>query len=264
MNNRIQKYFRGKITVNKAIDCASRKIGLYWLDDVKGKESITEFERISYNGKTSVVKCYPKTGRTHQIRIHLQYLGHPIVNDPLYNQPTVWGNGNGKDGIYEYSKEQIEQNFLNIHTYEAWIIKQEQMDNNHDNNEDQDSKDEDKESNEIRDKEIKIVQIEEISNSVIDQNNSNVNNLKRKNETFETNIILNPKDQEENYKKQKIEKDEITEKLTISLGRDVKDKPSFDESLLTKDDECFECKQKYRDPKRSDLTMYLHALSYKV
>jgi 23S rRNA-/tRNA-specific pseudouridylate synthase len=62
---------------------------MYWLDDKNGKESITEFERVSFNGKTSVVKCYPKTGRTHQIRIHLQYLGHPIVNDPLYNQPTV-------------------------------------------------------------------------------------------------------------------------------------------------------------------------------
>ena len=43
--------------MNKAIDCASRKIGLYWIDDAKGKESITEFERVSYNGKTSVVKC---------------------------------------------------------------------------------------------------------------------------------------------------------------------------------------------------------------
>ena len=58
------------------------------------------------------IKGYPKTGRTHQIRIHLQYLGFPILNDPLYNQPTVWGINNGKDGIYEFTKEQIETNFL--------------------------------------------------------------------------------------------------------------------------------------------------------
>ena len=53
----ISLYYRGRQVVNKAIDCASRKIGLYWIDDAKGKESITEFERVSYNGKTSVVKC---------------------------------------------------------------------------------------------------------------------------------------------------------------------------------------------------------------
>ena len=43
--------------MDKAIDCASRKIGLYWMDDKNGKESVTEFERFSYNGKTSIVKC---------------------------------------------------------------------------------------------------------------------------------------------------------------------------------------------------------------
>ena len=46
----------------------------------------TEFEFLFYDEKsnTSVVKCYPKTGRTHQIRIHLKCLGFPIANDPCY------------------------------------------------------------------------------------------------------------------------------------------------------------------------------------
>jgi hypothetical protein len=34
------------------------------------------------------------------------------MNDPLYNQPTVWGMNNGKDGKYEFTKEQIEEKFL--------------------------------------------------------------------------------------------------------------------------------------------------------
>jgi 23S rRNA-/tRNA-specific pseudouridylate synthase len=37
----------------------------------------------------SLVHCWPLTGRTHQLRVHLQHLGHPIVNDPLYNHDFV-------------------------------------------------------------------------------------------------------------------------------------------------------------------------------
>ena len=50
------------------------------------KYAETEFEFLFYDEKsnTSVVKCYPKTGRTHQIRIHLRSLGYPIANDPCY------------------------------------------------------------------------------------------------------------------------------------------------------------------------------------
>jgi 23S rRNA pseudouridine1911/1915/1917 synthase len=53
-----------------------------------GRESETNFNVISNysNDKEtfSLVEFYPKTGRTHQIRIHAKYLGHPIVSDELY------------------------------------------------------------------------------------------------------------------------------------------------------------------------------------
>ncbi|TDZ35190.1 Uncharacterized protein C8035_v009900 [Colletotrichum spinosum] len=39
----------------------------------------------------SIVRCLPLTGRTHQIRVHLQFVGHPIQNDPLYANQRVWG-----------------------------------------------------------------------------------------------------------------------------------------------------------------------------
>jgi hypothetical protein len=45
---------------------------------------VTVFEKLSYNGHTSVVRCRPLTGRTHQIRVHVRYLGFPIANDPIY------------------------------------------------------------------------------------------------------------------------------------------------------------------------------------
>ncbi|EYU43033.1 hypothetical protein ABFS82_04G122600 [Erythranthe guttata] len=55
----------------------------------KGKVACTKFTRISTNGTQSIVLCEPITGRTHQIRVHLQFLGHPIANDLLYLSECV-------------------------------------------------------------------------------------------------------------------------------------------------------------------------------
>lgn len=57
-----------------------------------GKDCKTIFERLSYDGKTSLVRCKPLTGRTHQIRVHLRYLGFPIANDPVYGYSTPWSD----------------------------------------------------------------------------------------------------------------------------------------------------------------------------
>ncbi|CAO3600685.1 unnamed protein product [Absidia cylindrospora] len=57
-----------------------------------GKPCKTIFNRVSFDGKTSVVRCKPVTGRTHQIRVHLKYLGYPIGNDPLYGNTTSWAS----------------------------------------------------------------------------------------------------------------------------------------------------------------------------
>lgn len=62
------------------------------------EDTITERDRIrnsgmSWKGKRgySIVRCLPLTGRTHQLRVHLQYLGHPISNDPIYCNQRVFG-----------------------------------------------------------------------------------------------------------------------------------------------------------------------------
>ena len=51
-----------------------------------GDSAITEFEVMKYNENCnySVVKCILKTGRTHQIRVHMSYINHPIIGDTLY------------------------------------------------------------------------------------------------------------------------------------------------------------------------------------
>ncbi|GAB2289365.1 hypothetical protein Dimus_023672 [Dionaea muscipula] len=56
---------------------------------LKGKAASTMFTRINTNGTYSLVLCEPLTGRTHQIRVHLQYAGHPIANDMLYLSESI-------------------------------------------------------------------------------------------------------------------------------------------------------------------------------
>ncbi|KIW33722.1 uncharacterized protein PV07_00550 [Cladophialophora immunda] len=55
----------------------------------------------------SIVHCLPLTGRTHQIRVHLQFLGHPITNDPIYSNRAVFGPGLAKNDSSADQDEEI-------------------------------------------------------------------------------------------------------------------------------------------------------------
>lgn len=50
-----------------------------------GRNAVTEYEVAERFGKYTIVKCRLKTGRTHQIRVHMEYLGYPLVGDPKYS-----------------------------------------------------------------------------------------------------------------------------------------------------------------------------------
>jgi RluA family pseudouridine synthase len=54
------------------------------IDRYHGKRSLTRFRLLLSAGGYAVVEARPATGRTHQIRVHLASLGHPVVCDPLY------------------------------------------------------------------------------------------------------------------------------------------------------------------------------------
>lgn len=51
---------------------------------VNGKHALTRYEVIASDKRHSVVRLHPETGRTHQLRVHLAYIGTPIVGDRLY------------------------------------------------------------------------------------------------------------------------------------------------------------------------------------
>lgn len=53
-----------------------------------GREAITEIKLAAFNEKISLVLAKPRTGRTHQIRVHLKHIGAPILGDPIYSKDT--------------------------------------------------------------------------------------------------------------------------------------------------------------------------------
>ncbi|MDM8332101.1 RluA family pseudouridine synthase [Limosilactobacillus pontis] len=57
--------------------------------DRAGKPSVTEYWTQDTNEQGSLVKIRLHTGRTHQIRVHFTYLGHPLFGDEMYNQPSA-------------------------------------------------------------------------------------------------------------------------------------------------------------------------------
>ena len=71
-----------------------------------GKEAVTHvhvLERFKHN---TLVQCKLETGRTHQIRVHMQYIRHPIVGDPVYG----------------YRKQEIKANGQILHAYQLTFV----------------------------------------------------------------------------------------------------------------------------------------------
>ncbi|KAJ6497410.1 pseudouridine synthase [Mycena sanguinolenta] len=89
-----------EITCEEPLITLDRQMGLNVVHP-EGKPAKTVFKRIRYdaNTDTSVVLCQSSTPPTHQIRVHLQFLGHSVANDPVYSEKRIWGESLGKGGI---------------------------------------------------------------------------------------------------------------------------------------------------------------------
>ena len=54
--------------------------------DINSKDAITHFKVLERYKDATLIECTLETGRTHQIRVHMAYIGHPVINDPVYGK----------------------------------------------------------------------------------------------------------------------------------------------------------------------------------
>ncbi|KOX73141.1 RNA pseudouridylate synthase domain-containing protein 2 [Melipona quadrifasciata] len=211
-----------EVVCSEPIEVVSYKIGVCKVSE-KGKDCVTRFKRLSYNGKSSVVLCKPQTGRMHQIRVHLQYLGYPVVNDPLYNH-VVFGPEKGKGGNIGKTDQELVRDLISIHNAENWL-----------------GMDGDSEMSLFKPK-LDMEERVSLSNDKDGSSPSSTPGL----------------GEEEQQQQQE-------QSLKVTVGTQTGSEPpdsSFTNDKMTVDPHCYECKVKYRDPKPSDLVMYLHAWRY--
>ena len=57
--------------------------------DKNSKTAVTNFTVLERYKKATLIECILETGRTHQIRVHMAYIGHPLINDPVYNKKNI-------------------------------------------------------------------------------------------------------------------------------------------------------------------------------
>jgi len=86
----------------------------------KGKDAVTEWKLLADFGTVALLAVFPLTGRTHQIRVHLQSIGTPLALDPLYGSKTGLFLSEFK-ASYRLGKSQVEKPLidrLTLHSYQ--------------------------------------------------------------------------------------------------------------------------------------------------
>lgn len=97
---------KGTIRAHVGRHLRFRKLFEAYPEGEHGKEAITHYEVIERFGYVTLVRCKLETGRTHQIRVHMKYLGHPLFNDDFYGGDKIV-----KGTVYARYKQFVENCF---------------------------------------------------------------------------------------------------------------------------------------------------------
>jgi len=79
----------GTIDVNLGRSPKDRRITMAFPNDDVGRHAITHYKVLQNLRYVSLIECRLETGRTHQIRAHMKYLGHPLFNDATYGGDKI-------------------------------------------------------------------------------------------------------------------------------------------------------------------------------
>jgi len=85
----VPKPAEGTITGNIGRNPKDRKVMHVFADGSEGKHAVTHYSLIEDLGYISLIECRLETGRTHQIRVHMSYAGHPLFNDEEYGGDRI-------------------------------------------------------------------------------------------------------------------------------------------------------------------------------
>lgn len=80
----------GTIDVHVGRSLKDRRVTMAFPNGDFGKNAITHYETLKNMRYVSLVKCNLETGRTHQIRAHMRWIGHPLFNDATYGGDQIW------------------------------------------------------------------------------------------------------------------------------------------------------------------------------
>ena len=80
---------KGTITGNIGRSLRDRKVQAVFPDGSQGKPAVTHYEVLRSFGPVSLLECRLETGRTHQIRVHMQFIGHPLFSDATYGGDKI-------------------------------------------------------------------------------------------------------------------------------------------------------------------------------
>lgn len=97
---------KGTIDVNVGRSLKDRRITMAFPDGDFGKHAVTHYEVLEDLRYVSLLKCNLETGRTHQIRAHMRYVGHPLFNDSTYG-----GNEIVKGTVFTKYKQFVQNCF---------------------------------------------------------------------------------------------------------------------------------------------------------